>query len=323
MYGITETTVHVTYRPITGADAILAARSVIGKPIQDLQIYLFDANHCLVPIGIIGEIYVGGAGVARGYLNRPELTAERFIYHSFDGELAKRLYRTGDLARYLPDGNIEFVGRADKQVKIRGYRIELGEVEAVLGQHPAIQQAVVLAREDTPGDKRLAAYVVAAPDAAISAHELRSYLQQKLPEYLVPSSFIVLESLPLTPNGKVDHEALPEPDNCLAEAQAYTAPRNAVEEIIAGIWSKILGAKQIGVHDNFFDLGGHSLKATQVVSRLRKAFRSEIPLRHLFEFPTIAELAAVIDSLKKNPADENKLDRVRGFVGGRGAKTSG
>jgi acyl-coenzyme A synthetase/AMP-(fatty) acid ligase/acyl carrier protein len=320
-YGPTETTVGCcVYR--VPSDKIQTGAIPIGRPIANTQVYILDAYRNPVPIGVIGEIYIGGDGVARGYLNRPELTAERFIFHSLDGEPAQRLYRTGDLARYLADGNIEFIGRADNQVKIRGFRIELGEIEAVLAQHPAIQQAVVLARTDTPADLRLVAYTVNANGYSPSARDLLSFLRRKLPDYMVPSAFVLLESFPLTANGKIDRKALPPPDRNSADmARHYVAPRNTTERIVAGIWAEILGRKRIGIHDNFFDLGGHSLKATQVISRLRKAFRSEIPLRHLFEFPTIAELAAVIDSLEKNTADENKLDR--GFVGGRGAKTSG
>jgi amino acid adenylation domain-containing protein len=306
LYGPTEASIDATYWECKrdSEQAIVP----IGRPIANTQVYILDANRNPVPIGVVGEIHIGGDGVARGYLNQPKLTAERFICHSFDGEPAQRLYRTGDLARYLPDGNIEFLGRTDNQVKIRGYRIELGEIEAVLTQNPAVRESAVIAREDRAGDKQLVAYIVPR-ESAPAISELRADLKAKLPEYMVPSAFVVLDSLPLTPNGKVDRKALPSPDRDSADLeQLYVAPRNAAEEIIAGIWAEILGRKRLGVHDNFFDRGGHSLKATQVVSRLRKVFQSEIPLRHLFEFPTIAELAAVIDSTTKTQSIDEKLD---------------
>jgi acyl carrier protein len=289
LYGPTECTTYSTWtrRTINGPQTI-------GRPINNTQIYVLDGHLNPVPIGVVGEIHIGGDGVARGYLNRPELTAERFIYHSFDGEPVQRLYRTGDLARYLPDGNIEFLGRTDNQVKIRGYRIELGEIEAVLAQDRRVRESIVIAGEDSGGDKRLVAYIVPR-ESAPTTNELRAHLKAKLPDYMVPSALVFLEALPLTPNGKVDHSALPSPDRDVADAkQVYVAPGNASEQAIADIWVEILGVKRIGVHDNFFDLGGHSLKATQVVSRLCKMFRTEIPLRHLFEFPTIAELANAI-----------------------------
>jgi len=323
MYGITEATVHVTYQVIKEADLRAGVLSLIGVPIPDLELYVLDPYRNLVPVGVAGELYVGGQGLARGYLNRGDLTAERFVGHRFGDGQERRLYRSGDLVRRRGDGDIEYLGRIDNQVKIRGYRIELGEIETVLAQHIGVRGAVVVASEDHVGDKRLVAYVV-LKESAPAVSDLRAFLKAKLPDYMLPSAFIFLDTLPLTSNGKVDRKALAIPARaCFEVEQVYVAPRNTAEQMIAGIWAEILGRKPIGIHDNFFDLGGHSLKATQVVSRLRKAFRSEIPLRHLFEFPTIAELAAVIDSLKKNTADENILDRVHGFVRGRGAKTSG
>jgi amino acid adenylation domain-containing protein len=293
LYGPTEATIDAT---CALCDRASPPHTVtIGRPIANTQLYVLDRDMRPVPIGVPGELYIGGECLARGYLNRPELTAEKFITHSFDGEPARRLYKTGDLARYLSDGNIEFLGRVDNQVKIRGYRIELGEIESVLAQHPCVGQSVVAVREDGPGDNRLVAYVVGQRDSQTDAHELRTFLRQKLPEYMVPSAFIFLDSLPLTPNGKVDRKGLPAPDGNRDELeQAYVAPRSPTEEILAGIWAEVLKIEQVGVRDNFFDLGGHSLLATQVVSRMRKVFHSELPLRHLFEFPTIAELAAVI-----------------------------
>ncbi len=208
-------------------------------------------------------MHIGGAGVARGYLNRPELTAEKFIPDPFSAEPGARMYKTGDLARYRPDGNIEFLGRADHQVKIRGFRIELGEIEAALGQHPAVREAVVLAREDAPGEKRLVAYVVAGARAA-DDDDLRRFLKEKLPEYMVPAVFVLLDALPLMPNGKIDRRALPAPDRSRPELdKAFVAPRTPTEELLAEIWAQLLDIERVGVHDNFFDLGGHSLLATQ------------------------------------------------------------
>ncbi len=297
MYGITETTVHVTYRPITKADIDSAPGSVIGKPIPDLRVYLLDKNKALVPIGVAGEIYVGGAGVAKGYLERDELTVERFVSDPFGNDPQAKLYRSGDLARYLPDGNIEFLGRIDDQVKIRGYRIELGEIEAVLGQHRSVREAVVLVREDSPGDKRLVAYGVSAPGAVPTASELRSFLQQKLPDYMVPSAFVFLNELPLTPNGKVDRKALPVPDQSRPELnEGYVGPRSVTEQRLAQIWSEVLKVERVGVHDNFFHLGGHSLLAIRLISLISKEFEREVALRSFFESPTIEGVAKYLEA---------------------------
>jgi len=280
----------------------------IGRPIANTQIYLLDRHKQPVPVGVTGELYIGGAGLARGYLNRPEMTAEKFLPDPFTTEPGARLYRTGDLGRYLPNGNIEFLGRIDHQVKIRGFRIELGEIEAVLAEHPTVRESVVIAREDSAGDKRIVAYFI-PHEGAPAISELRGYLKRSLPEYMVPSAWVILESFPLTPNGKVDRKALPVPDfSRTTLEQGYVAPRDSVEGIIAMIWSEVLRRGPIGRHDNFFDLGGHSLKATQIVSRLRKVFQSEIPLRHLFEFPTIAALGVAIDANKPKELSNDKLD---------------
>jgi len=290
MYGITETTVHVTYRLLTKAD-LDHTRSLIGRPIPDLQVYLLDQNRQLVPIGVPGEIYVGGAGVAQGYLNRHELTNERFINHSF-GSNPTRVYKTGDLARYLPNGDIEYLGRIDQQVKIRGFRIELGEIAAILKQAPGVQQAVVIVREDQPSDRRLIAYVVGHPEFS---DNLRDFLKQKLPNYMVPSAIVFLDALPLTSNGKIDRRALPTPEIPLLEPDNQAAlPRNPLEETLAKIWAEVLGLSQVGIHDNFFELGGHSLLATQVISKIRRAFQVELPLHRLFDLPTIAALSPEI-----------------------------
>jgi len=241
---------------------------------------------------VAGELHIGGDGLARGYWNRPELTAQTFIDHSFYGEPTRRLYKTGDWGRYLPDGSIEFLGRIDNQVKIRGYRIELGEIEAVLSQHSGIREAVVVARKDNPGDERLVAYVVSAQQWTPTTNELRSYLRERLPEYMVPSAFVFMDSLPLTPNGKVDRRGLPLAE--LVQRGDFVTPRTPVEKKIAEIWAEVLRVDKVGVADNFFDLGGHSLSAAQVVSRMRAFFNFDMPLRSLFEAPTVEELATII-----------------------------
>jgi acyl carrier protein len=254
-----------------------------------------DAHLNPVPVGAPGELHIGGDGLSRGYLNRADLTAEKFIPNPFRNEPGARLYRTGDLARHLADGNIEFLGRIDHQVKIRGYRIELGEIEAILGQHPLIKQTVVVAREDAPGNKRLVAYLVATGGETLSAMDLRNMLKQKLPEFMIPSSFVFVDSLTLTPNGKVDRKALPTPDTTRPELdEAFVAPRTPMERLVAEIWAEVLKLNQVGVFDNFFDLGGHSLIATQVVSRLRQMVGIELPLRTLFEHPTVGGLAGYL-----------------------------
>ncbi len=289
MYGITETTVHVTYRPLSWAD-IDSPGSVIGGPIPDLQLYILDGNREPTPVGIPGEMYVGGAGVSRGYLNRPELSEERFIPHPFASGPA-RLYRTGDLARFLPNGDIEYLGRMDHQVKIRGFRIELGEIENALAQHPAVQEEIVLVREDEPGHKRLVAYLVFKAGQADALQQMRDYLLQKLPEYMVPAAFVVLPSLPLTPNGKTDRRALPAPDQSSTASGGQTiAPRTAEEKALAEIWSEVLGRAPIGIHDSFFDLGGDSILSIQVLAKAREK-RLNFSLEQLFTHQNIYELA--------------------------------
>ncbi|MDZ8032059.1 non-ribosomal peptide synthetase [Nostoc sp. DedSLP04] len=295
MYGITETTVHVTYRPLSKADLNHSA-SVIGRPIPDLQVYILDEYFQPVPIGVRGEMYVGGAGVTRGYLNRPELTKQRFISNVFN---QSKLYKTGDLARYLPNGDLEYLGRIDNQVKIRGFRIELGEIETLLASHPAIWESVVLVQEDEPGDKRLVAYVVPQVEQSPTVPELRQFLKAKLPEYMVPSAFVLLESLPLTSNGKVDRRALPKPELDSTLLEKFVAPRTPMEEMLAQIWAEVLKVEQVGIHDNFFELGGHSLLATQLLLRIRTSFKVELALRELFARATVAELAQSIGQLQQ------------------------
>ncbi len=241
-----------------------------------------------------GEIYIAGVGLAYGYLNRPELTAERFVPHPWSSEPGARLYRTGDLARYLSDGTIDYLGRADHQVKIRGFRIELGEIEAVLSQHPKVEGALVLVHEDAAGGKRLVAYVAAREEMPTS--EWRNYLRGRLPEYMIPTVLMRLDALPLTANGKVDRRALPAPEQARSQAE-YVAPRTELEEQVARIWSQVLGLPRVGVLDNFFELGGHSLNATQITSRTQQALGVRVPLRSLFEDPTIAGLAQTVQHL--------------------------
>jgi amino acid adenylation domain-containing protein len=290
LYGPTEASIDATFWTCSpGRDERMVP---IGRPIANIKIYLLDPNLQPVPIGIPGELYIGGDGLARGYLNQPDLTAKTFIPDPFTKKPGARLYRTGDLCRYLPDGNIEFLGRIDHQVKIRGFRIEPGEIEAALGQHADVRETVVTAQEIHDSDKRLVAYVVLDGESAITTHELRMFLKEKLPDYMVPSAFIELDSLPLTPNGKVDQKALPEPDKERADLEnVFVEPRTPNENLLAGIWCEVLGLKQVGIHDNFFESGGHSLLATQVMSRLRKVKGKNFSLAILFQYPTIAGLA--------------------------------
>ena len=293
LYGPTEATIDSTFE-IYDHDTNLQGIP-IGQPIANVQTYILDPHFQPAAIGAWGELYIAGDGLARGYLNHPELTSEKFIPNPFSKQPGRRLYATGDLCRYLPGGNIEFLGRIDDQVKIRGYRIELGEVEATLGEHPMVREAVAMAREDTPGDRRLVAYVVLTQATSQKVEELRNFLKRKLPEHMIPSALVFLESLPVTPNGKVDRKALPVPDQGRPELKgAFVAPRTPLEKQLARIWGEVLKLEKVGIHDNFFDLGGHSLLATQVNSRIRAALGAEVPLQAMFETPTIAELAVVI-----------------------------
>jgi amino acid adenylation domain-containing protein len=288
----------------------------IGRPIPNTRIYLLDQHGRPVPWGTIGEIYIGGVGVASGYLNRPDLTDERFTKDPYDGTVGSRMYRSGDLARYHPDGSLEVMGRADQQVKIRGFRVEPGEIEARLAEHPAVREAVVLAREDVPGDKRLVAYVCAQPDAAIDSLALREHLARQLPDYMLPSAFVRLSALPVTPNGKLDRKALPAPDGDDLARRRYEAPQGEVEECLADMWSDLLKAYRIGRHDHFFELGGHSLLVIQLATRLRDQFGIDIPLAKVIGAPTIASLAAIIveGQIELFPADA--VDRVNDELSG-------
>jgi amino acid adenylation domain-containing protein len=297
MYGITETCVHVTYRPLTASDTEKYTNSSpIGIRIPDLRSYILDKHRQPVPVGVVGELYIGGAGVARGYLNREELTAERFLNDPFsaDADADARMYRTGDLGRWRSDGNIEYLGRNDSQVKIRGFRIELGEIEARLREYAAIREATVIAREDQAGDQRLVAYYVTHEDAPLGVSELRSHLQQGLPEYMVPAAYVQLEQLPLTPNGKLDRKALPGPEGDAYTRSEYEAPQGEVENAIAQIWQELLHVDQVSRHDNFFELGGHSLLAVTLVERLRRR-ELTLDIRALFTAASLSELAQAVE----------------------------
>ncbi len=300
-YGPTETTVSATlYRvPVKMTNEI-----PIGRPLGHVQTYILDSQLQPLPIGVIGELHIGGDGLARGYLNRAELTQEKFIPHPFSDSPSAHLYKTGDLARYLSDGNIEYVGRIDNQVKIRGFRIELGEIEAVLNTHPQISQAVVIATEDIPANKRLVAYVVSS-DASLHHKELREFLKQKLPEYMIPSAFVWLESIPLTVNGKINYKALPEFDGAITPENTYVAPRTPNQEIIANIFASVLQIETVGIHDNFFELGGHSLLAIQVISRLRQVLQINMPIRALFEAPTVASFADCLEIIHSTTQEQS------------------
>ncbi len=290
-YGPTENTVVTTSGQIL-SEASDSKFPPIGLPIANTQVYILDRYLQLLPIGVYGEIYIGGLSLARGYLNRPDLTSERFIANPFVAN--ERLYKTGDLGRYLPDGNIDFLGRIDHQVKIRGFRIELGEIETVLSQHPQVQQVVVIVREDHPENKYLTAYIVSKTETLTSS-ELRQFLKGNLPEYMIPAAFVILKALPLTPNGKVDRRILPKPETTnLALETAFVAPGTALEAKLAEIWCTVLHREQVGIYDNFFELGGHSLLITSVISRIQEHFSIVLPLRSLFTAPTIAELSQVI-----------------------------
>ncbi|HGY55852.1 MAG TPA: amino acid adenylation domain-containing protein [Caldithrix abyssi] len=299
-YGPTETTVCAS---MYETDPQEEQAPPIGKPIDNFQLYVLDVYGNLQPAGVPGELHIGGVGLARGYLNRPDLTAEKFIPDPFSGQPGNRLYCSGDLARFLDDGNVEFLGRIDHQVKVRGFRIELGEIESVLGELPNVQDVIVLAREDTPGDKRLVAYLAAEQQEGLDAPTLKKHCQQHLPDYMVPSAFVILEAMPLTPNGKVDRKALPAPEFSRESLSTeYVAPRNENEEKLAAIVTELLNIERAGVHDNFFELGGHSLLATQFMSRIRETFNIELPLRILFEKPTVAELAEALVEAENLPA---------------------
>jgi amino acid adenylation domain-containing protein len=296
-YGPTECAVVATSGPVHSS-ASTDQLPPIGYAIANTQVYILDESGNQVPAGTTGELRIGGMGVARGYRNRPELTAERFIPNPFSDRPGERLFKTGDLARFLPDGQIAFVGRIDEQVKVHGFRVEPNEVAAALDAHPGIQQSVVVAREVAPGDTRLIGYLVPVPESHLSLSALRAFLRGRLPDYMVPATFVSLEKLPLTPNGKVDRMTLPAADesNTLRE-EARAAPQTEMEKTVAGMLERLLNLEHVDVEENFFSLGGHSLLGAQLVARLRDTFGIEMPLRAVFEAPTVAELSAEIERL--------------------------
>ena len=296
----------------------------IGRLVDNIKVYVLDERLNPTPCGVAGELHIGGVCLARGYLNRPDLTAERFIPHPFSSAGGERLYKTGDVARILADGTVEFLGRRDEQVKLRGYRVELGEIEAALNAHPQLRESVATVREDTPGDQRLVAYVVPReaqaetetggsnpPTHSLTTNTLQNYLRARLPEYMIPSTFVHLEKLPTLPNSKIDRKALPAPDSARRDrASTYVAPRNQTEERLAAFWSEILGVERIGVNDNFFDLGGHSLLATQALSRIRETFQTDLSLRSFFAAPTIAALSVSIAETLAAQVSDAELEAV-------------
>jgi aspartate racemase len=292
MFGQTETTGIVTTCDLSQTEHAGPGTVPIGGPIVKTQIYLLDARQQPVPIGAEGEIYVEGPGLGLGYLGQPDLTAEKFVPNPYSRTLGGRLYKTGDLARFRPDGEMEFVSRVDDQVKIRGIRIELGEIRSVLSQHPDVRQSAVVAVGDRPERKRLVAYVAPKAEGALTSVDLRNFLKRKLPDYMIPAAFIMIDALPLTPSGKVNRQALPAADQ--TSEKTFVAPRTPVEGVLARIWAEVLGLERVGVYDDFFELGGHSLAVTQVISRVVEQFNVELSLRSLFEAPTVADMAIVI-----------------------------
>ncbi|HZI20310.1 MAG TPA: amino acid adenylation domain-containing protein [Pyrinomonadaceae bacterium] len=303
-YGLTEATIDSTYFESTEADLPPERMAPIGRPFANTEIYLLDAGLEPVPVGVAGELHVGGPSLARGYLNHPALTAAKFIPHPFSSEPGARLYRTGDLARYLPDGNVEFLRRMDYQVKVRGFRIELEEIESLLAAHPGVREVLVMAHEHQPGDKFLVAYVVPDPAEQPPVQDLQRFIRAHLPAYMVPAAFVMLDSFPLSANGKVDRRALPAPDpEAVAANDSYVAPGTPLEEMLVGVWEEVLGRRKIGVFDNFFEVGGHSLLATRVVARVNARLGIDLPVRTIFEAPMIAELAVSIEEMMLEEID--------------------
>jgi acyl-coenzyme A synthetase/AMP-(fatty) acid ligase len=292
-YGPTENTTFTCTYSMKGPGTF-GSVFPIGRPISNTRVYVLDAQRNPVPIGVPGELYAGGDGLARGYLKLEELTAQKFVPDPFSRENNARLYRTGDRVRYRRDGVIEFLGRVDHQLKIRGFRVEPEETEAVLRTHPAVIDAVCLPWEETPGDKRLIAYVAADGQPSL-ANDFRRFLQERLPDYMVPSTILQLAALPMTPNGKVDRNALPAPDRSRPELDSgYVAPRTETERMIAGLWQEVLGLEKVGVNDNFFDLGGHSLSVVMLHNRMKAASKKELSIVDLFRYPTVGSLAKLL-----------------------------
>ncbi|MFP5265313.1 MAG: non-ribosomal peptide synthetase, partial [Blastocatellia bacterium] len=309
-YGPTETHA-ATELKLSGPPESWPLLPAIGRPLGNTMNYVLDSDLRPTPIGVPGELYIGGVSLARGYLNRPDLTAERFIPDVFSSEPGMRLYKTGDRVRYQANGDIQFLGRVDHQVKIRGFRIELGEIEGLLNQHPAVEEAAVVASEHKPGIKRLVAYLVANKGATLSAGELRSFIRQKLPDYMVPSAFVMLDAMPLTLSGKINRRALPAPDRTRSEqVEDFAAPRTQTEKALADIWAEMLAVDKVGIYENFFDMGGHSLLGTRLIARIRDEIHVELPLRVVFEAPTIAEQALAIMERYLEREDKSETDRL-------------
>jgi amino acid adenylation domain-containing protein len=305
-YGPTENTTFTTWYDAQESD--IGARMIpIGQPLSNTEVWVLDQQSRMVPVGVPGELCIGGDGLARGYIGRPELTAEKFVPHPYSRNAGARLYRTGDLVRYREDGNIEFLKRMDQQVKVRGFRVELGEIESTLNQYRAVMESIVVDRKDSSGDIRLIAYFVPEVGVEPTSLELLTFLQEKLPSYMLPSAFMAIKEIPLTPNGKVDRRALPAPEQIEVSTAGFIAPRTEMEQLVAEIWCEILGITQVGADSNFFDLGGHSLLATRVMNRIRERCGVELPLRVLFEFPTVVSLAAKLDDARPK---ETELSRI-------------
>ncbi|MCP5063167.1 MAG: AMP-binding protein, partial [Ignavibacteriae bacterium] len=296
-YGPTETTVCASMFTCPNKCEV---NPPIGKSINNFQLYILDKNLIPVPVGIPGELYISGVGLARGYHNKPELSAEKFLPNPFSSKPGDKIYKSGDLVKYLPSGDIEFLGRVDNQVKLRGFRIELDEIESVISSYVQVNEALVMVREDSPGLKQLVTYMVSSKNVSIDLAELRTFLRSKLPEYMVPVSYIILEEFPLTPSKKIDLKALPIPDSSHKTVKAeYVQPRNETEKIISEIGKELLGIDRMGIYDNFFELGGHSLLATQFISKIQDEFKVEIPLRKLFENPTINDIGNIMENLSE------------------------
>jgi amino acid adenylation domain-containing protein len=316
-YGPTEGTV-VSTSGVVAPETSANQPPSIGRPIDGVEIHILDDSQQPVAEGTKGEIYIGGAGLARGYRNRPDLTAERFVPNPFSAQPGARLYKTGDLAHRLPNGQIAFLGRIDEQVKIRGYRVEPNEIAMVLGQHSTVQTSVVTAREGTPGEKELIAYVVLAPGAKLNAGELRDHLRKRVPDYMVPTEFVAIPGVPVTANGKLDRAALPAPNGSRPHAESYVEPRTAVEEELVKILAPLLKIERVGVNDNFFLLGGHSLLGTQLIARISETFGVELTLLKLFDHPTVAEMSSEIEELILLKVDSSEAafsgDRNRSVV---------
>lgn len=308
LYGPTEDTIWTTFMECTSADR----KPPIGRPVANTQVYVLDRHLNPTPVGVPGELYISGVGLARGYLQRPSMTAEKFLPNPFSSQPGERMYRTGDLVRYLPEGELDFLGRIDQQVKLRGFRIELGEIEAALNQYAGVRESLVVLQEDERGEKRLVAYVLADQDTDLSSEKLRRFLRQQLPEYMIPSAVMILAAWPLSPNGKLDHRALPKPESVFQPRRAtFVPPRTSLQRTIAEVWQALLPVKEVGMHDNFFDLGGHSLLLAQVHSRLRELLPGEVSMLDLFRFPTVGSLAQYLSAEQAAPSSlEHVHDRA-------------